>query len=158
MIFKKKLSVSSIMISILLFLISLIPLLISNKLLIFITFVLVFLIIINILLERYSVKEHFLTIHRGLFKKTYNIFNIEQLNMAKSIEGNSMIEIVYKGEIIEKVSPIEEREFIITLIRINPDIKLNNSNRLREFQKINKMIKSQENLNNIQNKVHKIAR
>ncbi|WQK51346.1 hypothetical protein P3U54_06610 [Mammaliicoccus lentus] len=69
-----------------------------------------------------------------------------------------MIEIVYKGEIIEKVSPIEEREFIITLIRINPNIKLNNSNRLREFQKINKMIKSQENLNNIQNKVHKIAR
>ncbi|MEB6200441.1 MULTISPECIES: PH domain-containing protein [Mammaliicoccus] len=123
-----------------------------------ITFVLVFLIILNILFERYTIKEHFLTIRRGLFKNTYNIFEIEQINMTKSIEGNSMLEIVSSGELVEKVSPLEEREFIIALMRINPKIKLNNSNRLREFEKVSHLITSQEKLNNMQNKVHKIAR
>ncbi|WP_238418509.1 PH domain-containing protein [Mammaliicoccus fleurettii] len=123
-----------------------------------ITFVLVFLIILNILFERYTIKEHFLTIRRGLFKNTYNIFEIEQINMTKSIEGNSMLEIVLSGELVEKVSPLEEREFIIALMRINPKIKLNNSNRLREFEKVSHLITSQEKLNNMQNKVHKIAR
>jgi len=78
--------------------------------------------------------------------------------MTKSIEGNSMLEIVSKGELVEKVSPIEEREFIITLIRINPKIKLNNSNRLHEYEKVRNLIIAREKLNNIQNKVHKIAR
>ncbi|MDT3995543.1 PH domain-containing protein, partial [Mammaliicoccus fleurettii] len=119
---------------------------------------LVFLIILNILFERYTIKEHFLTIRRGLFKNTYNIFEIEQINMTKSIEGNSMLEIVSSGELVEKVSPLEEREFIIALMRINPKIKLNNSNRLREFEKVSHLITSQEKLNNMQNKVHKIAR
>ncbi|WP_237687677.1 MULTISPECIES: PH domain-containing protein [unclassified Mammaliicoccus] len=123
-----------------------------------ITFVLVFLIILNILFERYTIKEHFLTIRRGLFKNTYNIFEIEQINMTKSIEGNSMLEIVSSSELVEKVSPLEEREFIIALMRINPKIKLNNSNRLREFEKVSHLITSQEKLNNMQNKVHKIAR
>ncbi|MEB8066952.1 PH domain-containing protein [Mammaliicoccus fleurettii] len=123
-----------------------------------ITFVLVFLIILNILFERYTIKEHFLTIRRGLFKNTYNIFEIEQINMTQSIEGNSMLEIVSSGELVEKVSPLEEREFIIALMRINPKIKLNNSNRLREFEKVSHLITSQEKLNNMQNKVHKIAR
>ena len=158
MVFKKKLSVSSIFISIILFLIALIPLFISNKYLIIITFVLAFLIIVNIMFERYTIKEHFLTIRRGFFKNTYNIFEIEQINMTKSIEGNSMLEIVSKGKLVEKVSPIEEREFIITLMRINPKIKLNNSNRLREFEKVTNLLTSQEKLNNMQNKVHKIAR
>lgn len=157
MIFKKKQSLSSILISILLFLIALIPLVISNIYLIIISLVLVLLIIVNILFERYVIKEHFLTIRRGFFKSQYNIFDILQLNMAKSIEGNSILEIVLKDGTIEKVSPIEEREFIIALMRINPRIKLNNSNRLREFEKVVKILKTQENLNNIQNKVHKIA-
>lgn len=78
--------------------------------------------------------------------------------MTKSIEGNSMLEIVSSGELVEKVSPLEEREFIIALMRINPKIKLNNSNRLREFEKVSHLITSQEKLNNMQNKVHKIAR
>ncbi|RIN24693.1 hypothetical protein, partial [Mammaliicoccus vitulinus] len=107
---------------------------------------------------RCTIKEHFLTIRRDFFKNTYNIFEIEQINMTKSIEGNSMLEIVSKGKLVEKVSPIEEREFIITLIRINPKIKLNNSNRLREFEKVTNLLTSQEKLNNMQNKVHKIAR
>ncbi|HCN61396.1 Protein of uncharacterised function (DUF1200) [Mammaliicoccus fleurettii] len=158
MVFKKKLSFLSIWISFIVFLIALIPLFISNKYLIMITFVLVFLIILNILFERYTIKEHFLTIRRGLFKNTYNIFEIEQINMTKSIEGNSMLEIVSSGELVEKVSPLEEREFIIALMRINPKIKLNNSNRLREFEKVSHLITSQEKLNNMQNKVHKIAR
>ncbi|MBL0846241.1 PH domain-containing protein [Mammaliicoccus fleurettii] len=158
MVFKKKLSFLSILISFIVFLIALIPLFISNKYLIMITFVLVFLIILNILFERYTIKEHFLTIRRGLFKNTYNIFEIEQINMTKSIEGNSMLEIVLSGELVEKVSPLEEREFIIALMRINPKIKLNNSNRLREFEKVSHLITSQEKLNNMQNKVHKIAR
>ncbi|PTI37611.1 hypothetical protein BU074_04885 [Mammaliicoccus vitulinus] len=158
MVFKKKISVSSIFISIILFLIALIPLFISNKYLIIITFILAFLIIVNIMFEIYTIKEHFLTIRRGFFKNTYNIFEIEQINMTKSIEGNSMLEIVSKGKLVEKVSPIEEREFIITLIRINPKIKLNNSNRLREFEKVTNLLTSQEKLNNMQNKVHKIAR
>ncbi|MBO3062397.1 PH domain-containing protein [Mammaliicoccus fleurettii] len=158
MVFKKKLSFLSILISFIVFLIALIPLFISNKYLIMITFVLVFLIILNILFERYTIKEHFLTIRRGLFKNTYNIFEIEQINMTKSIEGNSMLEIVSSGELVEKVSPLEEREFIIALMRINPKIKLNNSNRLREFEKVSHLITSQEKLNNMQNKVHKIAR
>lgn len=158
MVFKKKLSFLSILISFIVFLIALIPFFISNKYLIMITFVLVFLIILNILFERYTIKEHFLTIRRGLFKNTYNIFEIEQINMTKSIEGNSMLEIVSSGELVEKVSPLEEREFIIALMRINPKIKLNNSNRLREFEKVSHLITSQEKLNNMQNKVHKIAR
>ncbi|WP_345773092.1 PH domain-containing protein [Mammaliicoccus sp. H-M34] len=158
MVFKKKLSFLSILISFIVFLIAFIPLFISNKYLIMITFVLVFLIILNILFERYTIKEHFLTIRRGLFKNTYNIFEIEQINMTKSIEGNSMLEIVSSGELVEKVSPLEEREFIIALMRINPKIKLNNSNRLREFEKVSHLITSQEKLNNMQNKVHKIAR
>ncbi|MBW0764147.1 MULTISPECIES: PH domain-containing protein [Mammaliicoccus] len=158
MVFKKKLSFLSILISFIVFLIALIPLFISNKYLIMITFVLVFLIILNILFERYTIKEHFLTIRRGLFKNTYNIFEIEQINMTKSIEGNSMLEIVSSSELVEKVSPLEEREFIIALMRINPKIKLNNSNRLREFEKVSHLITSQEKLNNMQNKVHKIAR
>lgn len=158
MVFKKKLSFLSILISFIVFLIALIPLFISNKYLIMITFVLVFLIILNILFERYTIKEHFLTIRRGLFKNTYNIFEIEQINMTQSIEGNSMLEIVSSGELVEKVSPLEEREFIIALMRINPKIKLNNSNRLREFEKVSHLITSQEKLNNMQNKVHKIAR
>ncbi|WP_334683434.1 PH domain-containing protein [Mammaliicoccus sciuri] len=158
MVFKKKQSILSIIISILLFFIALIPLFISNKYLIIITFILVFLIIINILFERYTIKEHFLSIRRGLFKNRYNIFDIDQINMTKSIEGNSMLEIVSKGELVEKVSPIEEREFIITLIRINPKIKLNNSNRLHEYEKVRNLIIAREKLNNIQNKVHKIAR
>lgn len=156
--FKKKQSLFSIVISFILFLIALIPLFISNQYLIIITFVLVGLIIFNILVERYIVQEHFLMVRRGLFKTTYNIFDIEQINMTKTIEGTSMLEIVSKGQIVEKVSPIKEREFIITLIRINPKIKLNNSNRLYEFNKINKILTRQENVNNMQNKVHKIAR
>ncbi|RIN88725.1 hypothetical protein BU011_05410, partial [Mammaliicoccus sciuri] len=107
MVFKKKQSILSIIISILLFFIALIPLFISNKYLIVITFILVFLIILNILFERYTIKEHFLSIRRGLFKNRYNIFDIDQINMTKSIEGNSMLEIVSKGELVEKVSPIE---------------------------------------------------
>lgn len=156
--FKKKQSIFSIIISFALVLIGMIPLFISNKYLIFITFVLVGLIIFNILVERYIVQEHFLTVRRGFFKNTYNIFNIEQINMTKTIEGMSMLEIVSKDNIVERVYPIKEREFIITLLRINPKIKLNNSNRLHEFNKINQMVTTQENLNNMQNKVHKIAR
>lgn len=158
MVFKKKISFISIFISIILFLIALIPLFISNKYLIIMTFILVFLIILNILFERYTIKEHFLTIRRGFFKNTYNIFEVEQINMTKSIEGNSMLEIVSNSELVEKVSPFEEREFIIALMRINPKIKLNNSNRLREFEKVSHLLTSQEKLNNMQNKVHKIAR
>ncbi|GGI40086.1 hypothetical protein GCM10010896_06610 [Mammaliicoccus stepanovicii] len=158
MVFKKRQSTSAILISLMIFLISLIPLLIGNTYLTIVTFILAFLIIINILFERYVVKEHMLLLKRGFFNNKYNIFKIEQINMIKSIEGNSMLEIMMKDKTIEKISPIEEREFIITVMRINPNIKLNNSNRLREFEKLLKILKSQERLNNIQNKVHKIAR
>lgn len=158
MIFKKKQSPYGIGISIILIIVAFIPFFISSKYYLFLTTILTLLLVFNILYERYEVKEHFLKIKKGFFYKRYNIFYITQMNMAQSIEGERMIEIIYNGEVVEKVKPIEEREFIITLMRINPRIKLNNSNHLKDLAKGAKLVNINENLNNIQNKVDKIAR
>ncbi|WP_414042895.1 hypothetical protein [Macrococcus animalis] len=74
--------------------------------------------------EYYEIKAQYLMIKKGLEKSRINILDIELLNMVK-VREIIYVEILSQNNKIS-VKPVETEVFIQHLIKINPNIKVQN--------------------------------
>ncbi|TDM42597.1 hypothetical protein ETI06_05390 [Macrococcoides goetzii] len=81
-----------------------------------------------ILHEYYAIQSNYLKIKKGLESSQINILNIDLLNIVR-VKNITYIEIVRKDKKIV-VKPVEAERFIQHLIRINPNIYVQNMKKL----------------------------
>lgn len=84
--------------------------------------------------EKYSIDHNLLTIKKGFETKRINIYDIELLNLV-TIRNTLYIEIIRNQRKVA-VKPIEAEAFIQHLIKINPDINIQNINRLKPLNTV----------------------
>lgn len=86
-------------------------------------------ILIYILLhEYYVIQTNYLVIKKGLETSQINILNIDLLNIVR-VKNITYIEIVRKNKKIV-VKPVDAERFIQHLLKINPDIHVQNMKKL----------------------------